>query len=48
MADVTKEGLSEKKPIEGKDVEHDRHGPNQTPKKDKEKVSKGGKSFTLR
>ena len=42
-------GLSEKAPVPGvKGSEQDRFGPNQLPKKQTEKVSKGGKSFTIK
>lgn len=49
MSDVTKEGLSEKKQIdEGLKSEHKRDGQNQVPgKPSKQKVKKGGQSFTI-
>lgn len=40
-------GLSEVKDIEKQGVDHDRHGPNQVPKKSKSKASKNGKKFTI-
>jgi len=48
MADVTKEGLSEKKAIPT-DLPADlkRSGANQTPKKSSESASKGGKNFKI-
>lgn len=48
MSDTVKEGLSEKSAIGGIGDDHKRHGPNQVPKKTKEKAKKGGKSFTIK
>ena len=44
---IVKEGLSEKKAVEGVGTDHKRHGKNQVPKKSKESAKKGGKSFTI-
>jgi len=49
MADSSvKEGLSEKKGIEGVGTDHKRHGPNQVPKRATETAKKGGKSFKIK
>jgi hypothetical protein len=48
MSDNLKDGLSEKSPIKNETLSK-RDNPGQMPKKPKsEKVSKGGKSFTIK
>lgn len=47
--DAVKDGLSEKKSIEGLPKEHKRDGQNQVPSKpSKQKVKKSGKNFTIK
>lgn len=48
MAENVKEGLSEKKEIDGVGKDHKRHGPNQVPKKSEETAKKDGKNFTIK